>query len=132
VHEVPAMLIVWSSCSNIGISTECFSSLKRWNYVWMLNSTPNRANCYRTWVWIRLTSTTTPSMHWASFASSSVDSAHHKSQVIFVSSETLRIKNWCKQIAIQRLYKHCGSYLYWTVHHCDSSRIRDQLDVTSY
>ena len=24
------------------------------------------------------------------------------------------------------------SYVYWTVHHCDSWRIRDQLDVTSY
>jgi len=24
------------------------------------------------------------------------------------------------------------SYLYWTVHHCDSWRIRDQLDVTGY
>jgi len=23
-------------------------------------------------------------------------------------------------------------YVYWTVHHCDSWRIRDQLDVTSY
>jgi len=23
-------------------------------------------------------------------------------------------------------------YLYWTLHHCDSWRIRDQLDVTSY
>jgi len=25
-----------------------------------------------------------------------------------------------------------SSYVYWTVHHCDSWRIRDQLDVTSY
>ena len=25
-----------------------------------------------------------------------------------------------------------SSYVYWTVHHCDSRRIRDQLDVTSY
>jgi len=24
------------------------------------------------------------------------------------------------------------SYVNWTVHHCDSSRIRDQLDVTIY
>ena len=24
------------------------------------------------------------------------------------------------------------SYVYWTVHHCDSWRIRNQLDVTSY
>jgi len=24
------------------------------------------------------------------------------------------------------------SYVYWTVHHCDSWRIRDQLDVTGY
>jgi len=24
------------------------------------------------------------------------------------------------------------SYVYWTVHHCDSWRIRDQLDVTVY
>ena len=26
----------------------------------------------------------------------------------------------------------CKSYVYWTVHHCDSWRIRDQLYVTSY
>jgi len=27
---------------------------------------------------------------------------------------------------------NCNTYVYWTVHHCDSWRIRDQLDVTSY
>ena len=27
---------------------------------------------------------------------------------------------------------HYESYVYWTVHHCDSWRIRDQLDVTCY
>jgi hypothetical protein len=26
----------------------------------------------------------------------------------------------------------CLSYVYWTMHHCDSWRIRPQLDVTSY
>jgi len=28
--------------------------------------------------------------------------------------------------------KHYCPYVYWTVHHCDSWRIRDQLEVTSY
>jgi len=30
------------------------------------------------------------------------------------------------------LYCIYKSYVYWTVHHCDSSRIKDQLDVTCY
>jgi len=27
---------------------------------------------------------------------------------------------------------NCKSYVYWTVHHCDSWRIRNQLDITCY
>ena len=33
-------------------------------------------------------------------------------------------------LVVVKNYSHC--YAYWTMHHCDSWRIRDQLDVTLY
>jgi len=33
---------------------------------------------------------------------------------------------------VEEIKTHIISYVYWTVHHCDSWRIREQLDVTSY
>ena len=36
-----------------------------------------------------------------------------------------------KKIA-DRTQEESESYVYWTVHHCDSCRIRDQLDITCY
>ena len=36
----------------------------------------------------------------------------------------------CSSKYITKVESKC--YVYWTVHHCDSWRIRDQLDVTTY
>ena len=42
------------------------------------------------------------------------------------------LQNTCRLKYITKSYIFIKSYVYWTVHHCDSWRIRDQLDVTCY
>ena len=43
------------------------------------------------------------------------------------------VRTWlCEQETGLCTITSCKSYVYWTVHRCDSWRIRDQLDVTIY
>ena len=55
------------------------------------------------------------------------------SKVRNFGNENVATLKYIFSIIVQQYATICSlSYVYWTVHHCDSWRIRDQLDGTSY